>query len=265
MRINHRNSNVSAVAITDIADNLTTDEASKVLSANQGKILKDNADALADLVSTNLDVIIKNEVVNGDFSDDTIGWERRAGSSGSIVGTPEITIENDVEWVAVTVEATQATRIANATKFNLKANDKIYLAGIGKIRKLIDGLYEDVNSYIAFATNYGGSYPTIILTLVANQWSSIVYPIPGDGKYMYYMFIGSHAALSNPTNLLLRQPMVVNLTAIFGAGNEPSKEEMDTLIDIVGWWDGEITLTQKQQLIWTLNLIRANTLAIASS
>lgn len=37
-----------------IADDLTTDDPAKVLSANQGKILKDNADALADIVSTNV-------------------------------------------------------------------------------------------------------------------------------------------------------------------------------------------------------------------
>jgi hypothetical protein len=37
-----------------IADDLTTDDPAKVLSANQGKILKDNTDALADLVSTNV-------------------------------------------------------------------------------------------------------------------------------------------------------------------------------------------------------------------
>lgn len=53
--------------------------------------------------------------------------------------------------------------------------------------------------------------------------------------------------------------LVIDLTTIFGAGNEPTKQEMDLLISLLGgWFDGEITPTQKQLANWYLNRIRLN-------
>ena len=58
----------------------------------------------------------------------------------------------------------------------------------------------------------------------------------------------------------------INLTAAFGAGNEPTVAEMDALLAILpdGWFEGTLTLTQKQITTWLLNLIRANTAAIVA-
>jgi len=61
----------------------------------------------------------------------------------------------------------------------------------------------------------------------------------------------------------VKQPMSIDLTETFGAGNEPTKEEMDTLIDVLGgWFDGELTPTQKQLANWQLKMIRENRSAI---
>ena len=58
--------------------------------------------------------------------------------------------------------------------------------------------------------------------------------------------------------------LLINLTELFGIGNEPTKEEMDELMKVIPnqWWDGELMLTQKQFITWQLNLIRKNTNAI---
>jgi len=55
-----------------------------------------------------------------------------------------------------------------------------------------------------------------------------------------------------------------NLSKTFGVGNEPTKLEMDELMKVIPdqWWDGELSLTQKQYMTWQLNLIRKNTNAI---
>lgn len=58
-----------------------------------------------------------------------------------------------------------------------------------------------------------------------------------------------------------RNMMLINITKIFGPGNEPTKQEMDEIIRITGWFDNEYALTNKQQFIILLNLIRKNTLA----
>ena len=56
--------------------------------------------------------------------------------------------------------------------------------------------------------------------------------------------------------------MMIDLTATFGAGSEPTKEEMDKFIDFTGYIDGEYALNNKEMLIWTLALIRRNKNAI---
>ena len=56
----------------------------------------------------------------------------------------------------------------------------------------------------------------------------------------------------------------INLTKTFGVGNEPTKEEIDRLIEITGYIDGEYALNNKEMLTWTLALIRRNKNAIVA-
>jgi hypothetical protein len=55
-----------------------------------------------------------------------------------------------------------------------------------------------------------------------------------------------------------------DLTAIFGEGNEPTKEEMDLLISTLGidYFEGEITIPSQKIMQWQLKLIRKNKNAI---
>lgn len=62
----------------------------------------------------------------------------------------------------------------------------------------------------------------------------------------------------------LRNLTVIDLTETFGAGNEPTKEEMGELIKVTGYIDGEYALNNKEMLMWTLSLIRGNKNAIIS-
>jgi hypothetical protein len=49
--------------------------------------------------------------------------------------------------------------------------------------------------------------------------------------------------------------IAISLTEVFGAGNEPTKEEMDTLIRQIGWFEGTRTLKQTETTNWLLKLI----------
>ena len=46
----------------------------------------------------------------------------------------------------------------------------------------------------------------------------------------------------------IRKPILINLTTIFGLGNEPTKEEMDEFIKVTGYIDGEYALNNKEML-----------------
>lgn len=58
--------------------------------------------------------------------------------------------------------------------------------------------------------------------------------------------------------------IAISLTEVFGAGNEPTKEEMDTLIRQIGWFEGTRTLKQMETTNWLLKLIRENKNAIVA-
>jgi len=61
--------------------------------------------------------------------------------------------------------------------------------------------------------------------------------------------------------------VLVDLTAAFGPGNEPTKAEMDVLFDDLipnGWFEGELLLDGPLLFQWLLRLTRANAQAITS-
>ena len=58
--------------------------------------------------------------------------------------------------------------------------------------------------------------------------------------------------------------IAISLTEVFGEGNEPTKEEMDTLIRQIGWFEGTRTLKQTETTNWLLKLIRENKNAIVA-
>jgi hypothetical protein len=49
--------------------------------------------------------------------------------------------------------------------------------------------------------------------------------------------------------------IAISLTEVFGAGNEPTKEEMDTLIRQIGWFEGTRTLRQTETTNWLRKLM----------
>lgn len=60
----------------------------------------------------------------------------------------------------------------------------------------------------------------------------------------------------------IRNIKLIDLTEVFGVGNEPTKLEMDELFKITGYFEGKLTLTDKLRLNWMLKLIRKHSQAI---
>ncbi|MDD4700520.1 MAG: hypothetical protein PHV07_09785 [Oscillospiraceae bacterium] len=93
---------------------------------------------------------------------------------------------------------------------------------------------------------------------LTDQWGTYSYL----GSYDYYNTPTYGAALGNTVEMT--NAMCFDLTEIFGAGNEPTKEEMDLLISILGidYFEGEITIPAQKIMQWQLKLIRKNKNAI---
>ena len=202
-----------------------------------------------DTFESNADIQLTNLIVNGDFSEGAKGWQQSGYLSNfevidGVAKTTNFEKDNrgfiqDVSNRVVTGNiyyATLRTKVEHVEKFQSFSILSSLVAPGNYMLKKCTNLTDKFDRY----SGYG-------------QWGSgghfrVIYIFEEQGEFPAY----------------LDDVLLIDLTKTFGAGNEPTKEEMDVLIDIIGWFDGKITLTQKQQLIWTLNLIRKNRNAITA-
>ena len=150
------------------------------------------------------------------------------------------------------IEVTQYTLVKNVDISEINAGDKIYTT-----RNFIsvNGTGNGVEGRLVF----GGI--TMLNYKSLNSNVSII-----DRDLITRMFLyGNLNADINGINLsYFNDLLIINLTKTFGAGNEPNVKEMDELIKVTGYFDGEISLSQKQMFIWLLKITRNNTNAIIS-
>lgn len=257
--------NDKAATVNDTADAFTADVADKSqLVEDKYQQFDDNVteancnlDAILGLVE-NADVKIKNEIVNGDFSRGTMGW--LSHSDRGVLSTSDKILRNTGNGTNVNVISKVKTKIP------FVIGREIYIKAKARVT---NGICKELRSTI---TNAGFSGSIILLSQplpVENQWYTVsVVDTPTfnlDTAQLNFYQVYETASDSNNSVLEIDGNygvLAVDLTKTFGEGNEPTKEEMDTLINLLGgWFDGEITLTQMQQLNWLLKLIRQNALA----
>jgi hypothetical protein len=180
------------------------------------------------------DLVLNNKITNGDFSDGTTGWS---------------TLRLDT----FTTLSNVATFIANS-QFGAIRTASVTVGQIYYGRAIVKSTSNQVRLFIYAVGNEShsgsGNYETLSVR------GECVESRVDSG------FNIEDIRTSGFDEVYVKNNMLLDLTDIFGAGNEPTKEEMDTLIDLLGWFDGELTLTQKQLANWYLTMIRENRSAI---
>ena len=109
-----------------------------------------------------------------------------------------------------------------------------------------------------------GSSPGVKYNPNAGKWSSLSSLNRAKNNERVRFYHRTDSKYVEGDEIRFRNTTAINLTQTFGAGNEPTKEEMDELIKITGYIDGEYALNNKEMLIWTLALVRSNKNAIIS-
>ena len=209
---------------------------------------------LAGEVEQNSYVKITNLVTNGNFSNGSDKW--------SVIGQGTASYSNNL--ATITGTGTGNVNFVQDTIHKASPNDKIYVKAK---RKRIVG--EQV-LFIRFESLSGGQVTAIQISSTFGEYSydSVLATlsggyVEGNLKFVYQHYHGS--GVSNlGTSSELGNIVVVNLTKTFGAGNEPTKEEMDLLISTLGidYFEGEITIPAQKVMQWQLALIRKNKNAI---
>ena len=176
--------------------------------------------------------ILKNEIVNGDFSNGTTGW-----------GTTNVTIDALNNELKLTITA-------------LNPNSRIF-QNINTIVGNKYYLYYQINAPKERTAGFNFSVIESNILTIPNEWTTIsAVRTPLASPTPLWCIYNTSVGYEIGDTYMMRNVICIDVTTVFGAGNEPTKEEMDLLISQIGYIDGEITLTQTQLLNWNLELNR---------
>ena len=210
-------------------------ESSRVSAEAQRKT--DHANRSAELAGKADKVVLKNLIENGDFKD-----SNNDGVADSFILGTKITdfrVENNTQyWTSSGLAWADALR--TSSYLPIKESNKYYISMVAQ--NILNILYEGERIYISSENRLNGK-------------TSHLFTASKSVNYLQFRGL-EECSVSYLT--------LIDLTDIFGAGNEPTKEEMDELIKITGYIGGEYALNSKDFLVWTLSLIRNNRNAITA-
>jgi hypothetical protein len=176
-----------------------------------------------------------NLVQNGDFSNGTTGWTNN-NSTLSVASNTLSIIGNG------------SSNLVRANQPNIFANNQVYYV---RMRARVTN---------ALATEmfigHGNQFINIILTPIQNQWYEITGVIsnPANTELRIYHNY-DNTTNANGAVMEVQYVLAINLTQTFGAGNEPTKEQMDYLLSNFpnSWFNGTQELVNYVQLLNLVN------------
>ncbi len=161
-------------------------------------------------------VVLTNMVTNGDLSQGATGWNVYRGTSRGIVdGGYSATGDGNNTGVQITYTATP----------NFILDRMYYRRATFRVSSAIAP--NNVNFYA------GSSLYTFAAAVTLNQWQTVssvtTQPAGNLGtRYVSAAFLSTEQATA--ATLSVKNVVVIDLTAAFGAGNEPTKAQMDTML-----------------------------------
>ncbi|MDF2596462.1 MAG: hypothetical protein K0R69_2803 [Clostridia bacterium] len=160
-----------------------------------------------------------NSIKNGDFNNGTTYWGTISATLSVTNNVLSIIGNGTGALVAVTYDA---RTLANGYKEYHRAEARVTNAVSSRLRMRL----------------YSGTLDADVLNPIQNQWydlSTIVTGTAGTAAGAYYKteFNSNYAdaAAANGKGMEVKDVIAINLTALFGAGNEPTKEQCDFMYD----------------------------------
>jgi hypothetical protein len=213
--------------------------------------LENDVDQLKSDVEQLAYVKIKNEVVNGGFESGTPPW-----SGKRPVLSEEEKLSGDSSGYA-DVDGTTSYSIIDIV---CDLNDKLYISvsrrfkslGVVKSHAIRISDFGSLTNHSDLAPFYNGNL---------DVWETTTAIVDGRTNGIR---LGVGLMDTSIAQYFVDNFIVVNLTETFGKGSEPTKEEFELLLDILGidYFEGEITIPAQKIMQWQLKLIRENKNAI---
>ena len=188
------------------------------------------------------DLKLSNKLRNGSFTEGFSGW--RAGSN-----VTDYYVDNGV------LTFVGAGRLDETTNNWIRYDNPRYIFTEGEV--VYNACWARSNELeVGFEIGRGYGRSVYSLTSEFELCSHFGAATAGNNRFTLGADMSKEVQVTNC--------IAISLTEVFGAGNEPTKEEMDTLIRQIGWFEGTRTLKQTETTNWLLKLIRENKNAIVA-
>lgn len=193
-----------------------------------------------------------NLMKNGDFSNGTTGWTAQGGTASVAANTLSVTGNGTLGLVG--------TYNAVGYRYLGKAGHKVYMRA--RVR-VTNATANSLRIYASDGTT--NVYLNGVTNAVASPQQDLWYNISGiiehptsfDGKDIRHFILAGYASPteSNGKTMQLFRPLAINLTDVFGEGNEPSSEEMDEILSKYdnSWFDGTSDILSIKKYIQDMN------------
>ena len=160
----------------------------------------------------------RNLIKNGDFKDGLTGFI----GSGGIVSNDFV--EPSIKYVSLDANPYYKTVVGN-----FSPSDVLYYS----LRVYLDGYTSGVIPALDVRDSSGALAFGYVDTSILDNWQKVSTIFNATGNTS--VFFGSANSICSATFYITGLTMA-NLTQIFGAGNEPTKEEVDAAIELLGGW-----------------------------
>lgn len=210
------NANIDAKG--DLIVGSANDTVTRLPAGVDGSILIADSNAATGIAYQNPIPLLRNLVANSDFSNGTTGWNSNHSTNAVSDGILTNTASGGDRFPVIVQTLGAALVPGNA--YYIRARARV------------------TNSVCTGISVYDGSKVVkIVNNPTQNEWynGSAKITWQGSGKTYLYHTYGSTA---NATGAVMEvgKYLLIDLTACFGAGNEPSKEEMDAIMETWGGW-----------------------------
>ena len=211
-----------------------TAESTRVSAEEQRKT--DHANRSAELARKADKVIIRNLVLNGDFDDGLRQWTLHTqfiNTTKVVDGKLHVYAQNSGALMWPAIQQPSKSIVGHINYFRVEVSEMA--------SNSIQFTLQDKNRSI--------------IAVSSNGVHSAVRKID-SGQTLPNLYLNHAMGTGDVVNYKVDNIMSIDLTETFGAGNEPSKEEMDELIKVTGYIDGEYALNNKEMLSHLMKGIR---------
>jgi len=176
---------------------------------------------------------VSNLITNGNFSQSTTGWDTYSGSSVLTASNNTLTVTGTGNNSYPIARYSNICSYVSGKKLYIKPKIKVTNSACSVLKIWVD-------STSGMTTQEGILVTSPAVNTVYNKGALVTLTSGGTGSIsMRILSVYADNSTANGKITEIQEVMAIDLTALFGAGNEPTAAQCDVLF--AGWFDGTVS------------------------